>query len=78
MADLPSVGTQEYLWWSQGAADEAKARDERMSSFGREVRDVLEALADMNRPMDGHTPEWLVTELARIYCPERLRRKYRD
>lgn len=41
----------EYLWWSQGALDEARARDEGMNTAAREVRDVLEGFARLNQTL---------------------------
>jgi hypothetical protein len=69
---LPDPASAKYLWWSQGAADEAKARDEGMSPAARELRDVLEAFARL-RPTDNAGE--LAETLAKIYCPDRLRRR---
>ena len=74
----PPYNTQEYLWWSQGANDEAKIRDGKLSAGAREVRETLEALAELPRNQDPPlTREDLVYSLARIFCPDKLRRKYR-
>jgi hypothetical protein len=66
-----------YLWWSQGARDEAQIRDEGMGSgrgSPRELRDVLEALARCHPDWDGFA---VLTAVCRIYMPERLRRRWR-
>lgn len=74
MAQVPSSGTQEYLWWSQGATDEAKAHNEGLSHKIQDARHVLEDLARLQKIQD---PAEVVEMMARIYCPERLRRRYR-
>jgi hypothetical protein len=61
--------------WEEGAKAEAAARDEGLCPVSREVRDTLEALARLQGETTG--PE-LVGALARIYCPARLKRKYRS
>jgi hypothetical protein len=66
-------GTQEYLWWSQGATDEADARNEGLSHEIQDVRTVLEDLARLHK----YNPADLISAVARIYCPDRLRRRYR-
>jgi hypothetical protein len=71
---LPATDTQEYLWWQAGTLDEAKARDEGMSSDARQLRDLLESLA---RSHPDRTIEDLALDLARIACPDKLRRRYR-
>lgn len=71
---LPAADTQEYLWWSAGAADEAKALNEGLTSEAREAREVLVGLA---RLKPGTTAADLVHMLAKIYCPGKLRRRYR-
>ena len=70
---LPPKSSNEYLWWSQGAADECKARDEGMSAQARELRDLAEALA-RQRPADSTRD--LVIAVARIMCPDVLKRRY--
>lgn len=71
---LPDRASQEYLWWQAGAQDEAKARDENLSQGAREVRDVTEALA---RAHPGQSRAALALALARIFCPEKLKRRHR-
>lgn len=61
--EVPASGTTEYLWWSQGAADEAKARDEGMSPSARELRHLLEGLARL-RPLD--PPVAVLASMVRI------------
>ena len=72
---LPDRSSQEYLWWSQGAADEASARDEGVNGDARQVRDLVESLARRH-------PEWdmerLAVTVARIVCPDKLRRRFRS
>jgi hypothetical protein len=63
-----------YLWWNQGLADEAAARDEGLSPQAIELRDCLEALAKFNAL---RSAEDLLTALARIYHPHILKRRYR-
>jgi hypothetical protein len=70
----PRSGTPEYVWWSKGADAEAAARDGNLSPAARELRDSLEALAELDRAA---TIPGLLTGLAAIYCPDRLRRKWR-
>lgn len=71
---VPDSSSQEYLWWSAGANDEAKARNEGMNGDARQLRDMLEGLARMH-------PDWamarLALSLAMIACPDKLRRKER-
>lgn len=71
---LPDHSSQEYLWWSQGAADEAAARDEGVNGDARQVRDLVESLARRH-------PEWtmekLAVSVAKIVCPDKLRRRFR-
>lgn len=74
MAKVPDSSTQEYLWWSQGAADEAKARDAGLSPGAREAREVLEGIARRRPSADGAE---LVKVMARIYAPEILKRRHR-
>lgn len=64
-----------YLWWSQGALDETNARNEGLSSEVQDLRHVLESLARSREVQDVTE---LLTSVARIYCPGRLRRKYRQ
>ena len=73
--EIPS-GSPEYLWWQAGAMDEAKARDEKLTYAGKEIRAVLEGLA-YNRPGDYWSTETLALALARIFCPAKLKRRYR-
>jgi hypothetical protein len=71
-------GSQEYLWWSQGTADEAKARDEGLSSAAKEL---IRAMGIWARQEDREgvrmTQEQLALKVARVCCPELLRRKFR-
>lgn len=71
---LPDSGTQEYLWWQAGAQDEARERNEGLNSEAQDARDVLVGLARLNPAMS--TAD-LAAALARIYCPEKLRRRHR-
>lgn len=71
---LPRDGSQEYLWWSQGATDEARIRNEGMSAGARELRDLLESLARAHNITDAAE---LAAAMARICCPDRLRRRFR-
>jgi hypothetical protein len=72
---LPAEGSQEYLWWAQGARDEADARNENLGPQARVLRDGLEAFAS------GYgktvTIEQLLTGLMLIYCPAKLKRRFR-
>ena len=71
---LPGHASQEYLWWQAGAAAERQAHDEDVSMAAKEVRDVLEGLSKL----DGAARcEDLALRLARIYCPDKLRRGFR-
>ncbi len=60
----------------QGAAEEAALRDEGISPDVLELRDCLEALARGNQAWSVDPVE-VVTDLMRIYAPDRLRRGYR-
>jgi hypothetical protein len=72
---VPRDGSQEYLWWSQGARDNQEARNEGMGPRARELRDALEAFAQgYGQTASG---EDLLTGLMKIYCPGRLRRRFR-
>jgi hypothetical protein len=72
---LPSRSDHAYLWWSQGAADEAKARDEGLSPQAIELRDLIEALAKSWGASASMTS--LVCAAARICAPHVLRRRHR-
>jgi hypothetical protein len=72
---LPDQSSDAYLWYMQGAGDEAQARMEGLSSGAEEMVATLEALARLGGIEAG--PQSLVTALARIYCPHVLRRRYR-
>ena len=50
---FPGPHSQEYLWWSQGAADERKAQNEGINANVLEVRDTFEALAKLNKTDTG-------------------------
>jgi len=71
---LPDHDSIAYLWWSTGALDEQRARDEGLSEDARQLRDLLAALARQH-------PEWTMGDLAaclaRIACPEKLKRRHR-
>jgi len=76
--DLPAEGTAEYLWWSQGARDNQDARDEGLTSV---AKDMIAGIADLarlrNRLGDRQDPAYFALILAKMYCPEKLRRRYR-
>lgn len=74
MADVPASNTQEYLWWAQGASDNQRARNEGLPYKIRDLRDMV---ADIYKLQDGGDEENIVLFLARIYCPDKLRRKFR-
>jgi hypothetical protein len=63
-----------YLWWSAGAAEEGRIRDHGLSLTTIDIRDTMEALARRN---PGMKPEQIVLIIAGIYCPDKLRRRYR-
>lgn len=71
---LPDAGSQEYLWWSQGAGDEARFRDQGLSPSVLELRAFLERYSRMH---PGKSQKDLITTMMRVYCPERLRRGHR-
>jgi hypothetical protein len=73
---IPPPTSQEYLWWQAGTLAECRARDEGLSISTIEVRDTLEALAKL-RNASGPDQEGLTLALARIFCPDKLRRKFR-
>ncbi len=70
----PLENTTARFWWNQGAAAEVAARSEGLSSAGREICEIMDALARRN---PGHTMEELAGALAYICCPYRLKRRYR-
>jgi len=74
LAGAPEPGTSERYWWEQGRLAEAAFRDMRPRPL-LEVREVLEAMSEL------YGPDWpadqLVSALARVYVPERLKRKHR-
>ena len=72
---LPPDGSAEYLWWSQGARDSQAAADTGLSPAAIGLRDALEAFARGYGP--SATAEKLLTGLMSIYCPEKLRRRFR-
>jgi hypothetical protein len=63
-----------YLWWRAGAEAEARERNEGMNPKAREVRDLVEALARRHPDM---TEAELALRVARICCPEYLKRRHR-
>ena len=71
---LPDPQSQEYLWWQAGTIDEFKARNEGLNPKAIELRETLEALAKLH-PVMRETE--LIRELARIYAPELLKRRFR-
>jgi hypothetical protein len=73
---LPEPGSQEYLWWSQGAADEAKARDGGLSNGILDLRRQLEALGRQTFRVD-NSPAYVLKILMQINCPSMLRRRFR-
>jgi hypothetical protein len=52
MLHAPQRGTEAYRWWQQGATDEAKTRDEGRTKAGRDVRDLVDALAVHHHELD--------------------------
>lgn len=72
---MPEHGSQEYLWWSQGTRDEAAARNDGLDFRARELRDFIETYARPQRP--GKSQKDLATMIMRVFCPDRLKRKYR-
>lgn len=64
---------EQRRWFQAGATAEAAARDEYPAPV-RELRDVLEAFAELNPDLD---QEGMAIVLARIYAPQALRRKHR-
>jgi hypothetical protein len=72
--NLPAVNTNEYLWWQAGALAECRARDEGLTHAAKEVRDVLEGFARLHNIYD---QEQLALTLAKIFCPDKLKRGYR-
>jgi hypothetical protein len=73
---LPSEGSQAYLWWSQGAVDEAAARDEGLSSELLDLRGELETLGRQKFSVDDATRRVLKI-LVQVHYPEILRRRFR-
>jgi hypothetical protein len=71
---MPPKSSDAYLWWSLGAADEARRRDEGLSPHAREVREFLEAIARLG---GASTSRDLVVKLANMYAPDVLRRRHR-
>ncbi len=63
-----------YLWWRAGAEAEARERNEGMNPKAREVRDLVEALGRCHPDM-GEAE--LALRVARICCPEYLKRRHR-
>jgi hypothetical protein len=75
---VPAPGTSARAWWDAGTAAEAKARDEGVGPAAAELREMLEILARIpgNQDLSAST-EALAGALARFYCPNRLRRRFR-
>jgi ABC-type branched-subunit amino acid transport system ATPase component len=75
---LPAEGTSAYLWWSQGAKDEATARDGGLSPDAKELIRVM-GLWARQEDREGALPaqEQLALKVARVFCPDMLRRKFR-
>lgn len=63
-----------YLWWSLGAADNQRIRDEGISPAGKEVREVVDSLAKLNTT---YTREQIALALIKIYDPRKLRWRWR-
>lgn len=74
MTSLSPRDGDKYLWYRQGQADEAAARNSGVSQPVRELRDCLEALA---QDFGKVTAEDMLVTLTRIYCPHVLKRGYR-
>lgn len=66
--------SQDYLMWEAGARAEHEAANEGLRNDVQDARDVLVALA---RQHEADSVEELLTSVARIYCPDRLRRRFR-
>ncbi len=75
---LPPESSAEYLWWAQGARDNQDARNEGLSSEAKDMIDSLANLAKWHNKMgDKHDPVFYALVMARVHCPDRLRRRYR-
>ncbi len=74
MAAPRDRNSEAYRWWQQGATDEAEIRREGLSKEGLEVTEVIDGLAKL---APGQSGADLITGVARIFCPDRLKRRYR-
>lgn len=74
----PPPSSEAYLWWSQGARDEQEARDEGLGHAALEVRDTAEALAKLMGRDHVVLQYDLTLALARIFCPQALKRGFRQ
>jgi hypothetical protein len=72
---LPDSASQEYLWWSQGARDEAEARDEGLDHAAKQVRDFLVSYAWLRR--EPLTEKDLALVVMKVFAPQFLKRRYR-
>lgn len=74
---LPPRSSESYLWWAQGARDNQAENDQYMLTSALDVRKTLEALARLHATNKIVSERELVLELARIYAPDVLRKRYR-
>jgi hypothetical protein len=72
---LPGHSSDAYLWWSRGADDNQSENDLGLSTGAIELREVLEGVARAQGI--GASRKSIILAMARIYCPEILRRRYR-
>jgi hypothetical protein len=72
---LPAEDSPAYLWWAQGARDNQDAHDEKLNPAARELRDAVESFAQGYG--QSATIELLLTGLMKIYCPAKLKRRFR-
>jgi hypothetical protein len=74
MAAPENRNSTEYAWWERGAADEAQARRDVLSQEGLEAVELLDSLAKLNPSLTGAE---LALVLIRLYCPGKLKRRFR-
>jgi hypothetical protein len=74
---LPPADGLAYLWWSQGALDEVRARTEDVAPSALRLIELLEGLGRGRGAGSQVTEATLATQVMQIVAPERLKRRFR-
>lgn len=72
--NVPEYGTRDWDLWAAGAKAEADIRKEGLTRSSLEVIEVAQGLARLDRNADQAD---LALSVARIFCPQYLKRRYR-